>query len=73
MSNQLFDIVRFKCAGIDIHKNYFVVTVSVTDITTLLTTYHTKEFHGFNSELDKMCAFLKSYDVDDVCMESTGK
>lgn len=73
MSNQLFDIVRFKCAGIDIHKNYFVVTVSVTDRTTLLTTYHTKEFHGFNSELDEMCAFLKSYDVDDVCMESTGK
>lgn len=73
MLNQLFDIVRFKCAGIDIHKNYFVVTVSVTDRTTLLTTYHTKEFHGFNSELDEMCAFLKSYDVDDVCMESTGK
>ena len=73
MSNQLFDIVRFKCAGIDIHKNYFVVTVSVTDRTTLETTYHTKEFHGFNSELDQLCDFLRSYGVDDVCMESTGK
>ena len=58
MSNQLFDIVRFKCAGIDIHKNYSVVTVSVTDRTTLFTTYYTKEFHGFNSELDEMCALL---------------
>ena len=73
MSNQLFDIVRFKCAGIDIHKNYFVVTVSVTDRTTLLTTCRTQEFHGFNSELDQMCDFLRSYGVDDVCMESTGK
>ena len=73
MSKHLFDIVRFKCAGIDVHKNYFVVTVSITDRTTLENSHHTKEFHGFNSELDQMCAFLKSYNVDDVCMESTGK
>lgn len=73
MSNQMFEIVRFKCAGIDVHKNYFVVTVSVTDEITLETTCHTQEFHGFNSELDQMCDFLRSYGVDDVCMESTGK
>ena len=60
MSTQMFKIVRFNCAGIDIHKNYFVVTVSVTDRTTLETTYHTKEFHGFNSELDQLCDFLRS-------------
>lgn len=73
MSSQMFNIVRFNCAGIDIHKNYFVVTVSITDRNTLETTYHTKEFHGFNSELDQLCDFLRSYGVDDVCMESTGK
>ena len=73
MSTQMFKIVRFNCAGIDIHKNYFVVTVSITDRTTLETTYHTKEFHGFNSELDQLCDFLRSHGVDDVCMESTGK
>jgi transposase len=73
MADQLFKIVRFRCGGIDVHKNLLVVSVCETDPTTLETRYDTQSFSGFNCDLDAMCKWILAHGVNDVAMESTGK
>lgn len=73
MSDQMFKIVKFRCGGIDVHKNLMVASVSETDPLTLETKYETKSFSGFNGDLDAMCKWILNHGVNDVAMESTGK
>lgn len=73
MSDTLYKIVKLRVGGLDIHKNYFVAAVCITDPVTLSPRIETREFNGFNCDLDEMCEWFLSYGVTDVCMESTGK
>ena len=73
MANQMFQIVRFHCGGIDIHKNLLVVSLSETDSTTLKTRYETRSFSDFNNDLDDMYKWILTYGIKDMAMESTGK
>ena len=68
-----FQIVKFRCGGIDVHKYLLVVTVSQTDPKTLKTEYHTMRCSGYNNDLDAMCQWIIDHDVYDIAMESTGK
>lgn len=67
------NIVRFNCAGLDVHSKIIVATVGITDRTTLISEYHQKEFGTLNPDLYSLAKWLLSYDCKDVCMESTGK
>lgn len=44
MASNPFKIVRFRCGGIDIHKNFIVCAASCTDLKTLETTFDTSQY-----------------------------
>lgn len=66
-------IVRYNCAGLDIHSRIIVATVGITDPNTNGTEYHQKSFGTLNSDLQCLAKWLLTYNCTDVCMESTGK
>lgn len=66
-------VVRFNCAGLDVHSKIIVATVGITDKATMITEYHQKEFGTLNPDLCALAKWLLSYECRDVCMESTGK
>lgn len=67
------DIKRPICAGIDVHKQILMAAVCKTDAKTLQANFYVKKFRSTNSDIRNMAEWLKSYGVQDVCMESTGK
>lgn len=67
------DIRRPVCAGIDVHKAILMAAVCITDPTTLSALFYVRQFTSSNSDIRNMAQWLKSYGVEDVCMESTGK
>lgn len=67
------DIRRPVCAGIDVHKEILMAAVCITDPATLSALFYVRQFTSSNSDVRKMAEWLKSYGVEDVCMESTGK
>lgn len=67
------DIRRPVCAGIDVHKEILMAAVCKTDPTTLNAVFYVRQFTSSNSDVRRMAGWLKSYGVEDVCMESTGK
>ena len=73
MASNLFKIVRFRCGGIDVHKNLVVCAASETDFKTYETTFYTSQYTCFNDDLDKMCKWFEEHGVKEVAMESTGK
>lgn len=73
MASNPFRIVRFRCGGIDIHKNFIVCAASCTDFKTLETTFDTSQYTCFNDDLDSMCKWFQDHSVKEVTMESTGK
>lgn len=66
-------VVRFNCAGLDVHSKLIVATVGITDAATMITEYHQKEFGTLNPDLNELARWLLSYECKEVCMESTGK
>lgn len=66
-------VMRLRCAGLDVHKSTIMAAVCITDQETLQATYYVREFTTMNSDLQNLVCFLKSHNVQDVCMESTGK
>lgn len=66
-------IVRTRCAGIDVHKKILVVAVCITDPATLISEYHVYRFKTTNSDLNRLASLFISCGVKDACMESTGK
>ena len=67
------DIKRPVCAGIDVHKEILMAAVCKTDPATLEATFYVRKFTTMNSDIRSMAFWLKEHDVEDVCMESTGK
>lgn len=67
------DIRRPVCAGIDVHKEILMAAVCRTDPATLSALFYVRQFTSSNSDVRRMAEWLKSYGVEDVCMESTGK
>lgn len=73
VSSPQTDIKRPKCAGIDVHKSILMAAVCITDKETLKAIFYVRQFTTANSDIRRMAEWLLSYDVHDVCMESTGK
>lgn len=67
------DIKRPVCASIDVHKEILMAAVCRTDPDTLGAVFYVREFTSANSDIRRMSEWFKSYSVQDVCMESTGK
>ena len=49
MDTQQFEIIRPKCAGLDVHKKSVVAAVCTSDPVTLTASYKTKVFNTTNS------------------------
>lgn len=69
----MLKIVRFNCAGLDIHKNLIVATIGITDKKTNVTEYFQESFKTFNYDLYRLLNWLIEHNCYDICMESTGK
>ena len=67
------DIKRPVCASIDVHKETLMAAVCRTDPDTLGAVFYVRQFTSANSDIRRMSEWFKSYGVEDVCMESTGK
>ncbi len=73
MDTQQFEVIRPKCAGLDVHKKSVVAAVCTSDPVTLTASYKTKVFKTTNSDIASLRDWLLAQDCHDVCMESTGK
>lgn len=67
------EVIRLKCAGLDVHKKSVVAAVCTSDPVTLTASYKTKVFTTNNSDIVALRDWLLVQDCHDVCMESTGK
>ncbi len=73
VTSPVTDIKRPVCAGIDVHKSVLMAAVCKTDPMTLSTVFYVRQFTSANSDIRRMAGWMKSYGVQDACMESTGK
>ena len=73
MDTQQFEVIRPKCAGLDVHKKSVVAAVCTSDPVTLTASYKTRVFNTTNSDIAALRDWLPAQDCRDVCMESTGK
>lgn len=60
------------CCGMDVHKNFLVACIAITDDKGV-TTYKSKRFSTYSCSLRECRDWLLKYNCKDVCMESTGK
>jgi len=60
------------CCGLDVHKSFVFACIAATDENGV-TTYQSKRFSTFTSELRELAEWLAQNNCKDVCMESTGK
>lgn len=68
----MLKIVYSICCGMDVHKLFLVACIASTDERDI-TTYKSRRFSTFTTDL-RLCADrLKGNNYRDVCMESTGK
>ncbi len=65
-------IVHKVCCGVDVHKKVIVATIATTNDENI-TTYKTRDFPTFTSDLYAFARWLSSNNCSLVCMESTGK
>lgn len=68
----MLKIVHLISCGIDVHKKFVVATIATTGSNNI-TTYKTKQFNTFTSDLIKLRDWLSLNSCIEVCMESTGK
>jgi len=66
------EIVYPVCCGMDVHKNFLVACIAVTDENSH-TEHHIRRFSTFTGDLRRLSEWLASYGCRDVCMESCGK
>jgi transposase len=71
-TSRTVDIVYPVCCGMDIHKNFLVACVAVTDERSH-TEHHIKRFSTYTKGLRSLAAWLGTFGCRDVCMESAGK
>lgn len=68
----MLKIVHQISCGIDVHKKFVVATIAATDVNNI-TTYKTKQFNTFTSNLIQLRDWLSFNNCSEVCMKSTGK
>lgn len=68
-----FEVIRPKCAGLDVHKKSVVAALCTSDTVTLEASYKVRTFSTNNSDIAALRDWLLSQGCHDVCMESTGK
>lgn len=68
----MLKIVYPICCGMDVHKNFLVACIAITDDKGI-TTYKSKRFSTYSCSLRECRDWLLKYNCKDVCMESTGK
>jgi len=66
------EIVYPVCCGMDVHKNFLVACIAVTNEQSH-TEHHIRRFSTFTGDLRRLSEWLASYNCRDVCMESCGK
>ena len=66
------EIVYPVCCGMDIHKNFLVACIAVTDKHSH-TEHHIRRFSTFTGDLRRLSKWLVSNNCNDVCIESSGK
>jgi len=71
-TSRTVDIVYPVCCGMDIHKDFLVACVAVTDERSH-TEHHIKRFSTYTKGLRSLAAWLNTFGCRDVCMESAGK
>ena len=69
---KLVEIVYPICCGIDVHKNFLVACIAMTDERGH-TTHLLRRFSTNTGDLRRLADWLAKHDCKDVCMESTGK
>ncbi len=68
----MLKIVYPICCGLDVHKSFIFACIASTDEKGI-TTYKSKRFSTFTSNLRQCARWLAENHCKDVCMESTGK
>ena len=68
----MLKIVYPICCGMDVHKNFLVACIAITDDKGI-TIYKSKRFSTYSCSLRECRDWLLKYNCKDVCMESTGK
>jgi len=71
-TSRTVDIVYPVCCGMDIHKNFLVACVAVTDERSH-TEHHIRRFSTYTKDLRLLVLWLGTFGCRDVCMESAGK
>ena len=66
------EIVYPVCCGMDVHKNFLVACIAVTDEHSH-TEHHIKRFSTYTGDLRRLADWLATYNCRDACMESCGK
>ncbi|MCQ2511601.1 MAG: IS110 family transposase, partial [Lachnospiraceae bacterium] len=67
-----FKIFRKNCCGLDVHKTWIYGCIGITD-TNGRTDYKQARFSSFSKGLQELSDWLKKYQCNEVCMESSGK
>lgn len=73
MDTQQFEVIRPKCAGLDVHMKSVVAAVCTSVPVTLAVSYKTKVFKTTKSDGAAPRDWLLAQDCLDVCMDSTSK
>lgn len=68
----MLKIVYPICCGMDVHKSFVVACIASTNWQGV-TSYKSKRFSTFTSDLRRCAVWLAENNCQDVCMESTGK
>lgn len=71
-TSRTVDIVYPVCCGMDIHKNFLVACVAVTDERSQ-TEHYIRRFSTYTKDLRLLVSWLETFECRDVCMESAGK
>jgi len=66
------EIVYPVCCGMDVHKNFLVACIAVTNEHSH-TEHHIRRFSTYAGDLRRLSEWLASYNCRDVCMESAGR
>lgn len=67
-----FKIFRKNCCGLDVHKTWIYGCIGITDANGR-TDYKQARFSSFSKGLQELSDWLKKYQCNEVCMESSGK
>lgn len=71
MDIQQFEVLRPKCADLDVHKKSVVAAIFTSAPVILTASYKIKVFNTTNSDIAALRDWLLAQDCHDICMKST--